>query len=282
MVKWYNSLETKLTVSFLVLILLVSMSTFAFTVHEAKTAITDQMKEELILTAKIMSSQIDGDLLSQINLKEDTENEAFMQIYRKLDELRGDNTDIITYVYIMKLDGEGNVRFVVDVDYIEDGIVDVYADQLYEDAPIEDIKMGMLAPYVSAKPYTDEWGTFLTGYSPIYDSNGNIVGVLGVDFDIATVKEKQDFLSSLVYYILIGSILAASSVIMYFSRTIIKDLNSITKVARSISNGELNVDLPTIKSKSEIYELNEGMKSVLAVVEFLTDEVDGNSKEGDQ
>ena len=142
--------------------------------------------------------------------------------------------------------------------------------------------MGMLAPYVSAKPYTDEWGTFLTGYSPIYDSNGNIVGVLGVDFDIATVKEKQDFLSSLVYYILIGSILAASSVIMYFSRTIIKDLNSITKVARSISNGELNVDLPTIKSKSEIYELNEGMKSVLAVVEFLTDEVDGNSKEGDQ
>jgi methyl-accepting chemotaxis protein len=69
---------------------------------------------------------------------------------------------------------------------------------------------------------------------------------------------------------------------MYFSRTIIKDLNSITKVARSISNGELNVDLPTIKSKSEIYELNEGMRSVLAVVEFLTDEVDGKSKEGDQ
>ncbi|AFV25247.1 histidine kinase, HAMP region [Methanolobus psychrophilus R15] len=282
MVKWYNSLETKLTVSFMVLILLVSMSTFAFTVHEAKTAITDQMKEELFLTAKIMSSQIDGDLLNQINVKEDTENEAFMQVYQKLEDLRGDNTDIITYVYIMRLDGEGNARFIVDADYLEDGIIDVYADQLYEDAPIEDINMGMLEPYVSEEPYTDEWGTFMTGYSPIYDSNGNIAGVLGVDFDIATVKEKQDFLSSLVYYILIGSILAASSVVMYFSRTIIKDLNSITKVAKSISDGELNVDLPTIKSKSEIYELNEGMRSVLAVVEFLTDEVDGKSKEGDQ
>ncbi|WP_094228751.1 HAMP domain-containing protein [Methanolobus psychrotolerans] len=280
MVKWYNSLETKLTVSFLVLILLVSMSTFSFTVQEAKTAITDQMKEELILSANIMSSQVDGDLLNQIHGEGDTENEAFIQVYKKLDELRGDNTDIITYLYVLRLDDEGNARFIVDVDYLEDGIVDVYADDLYEDAPIEDIEKGMVGPHASDEPYTDEWGTFMTGYAPIYDSDGNVAGVLGVDFDIATVKEKQDFLSSLVYYILVGSILAATSVILYFSRTIIKELNSITKVANSISNGELNVDLPEIKSKSEIYELNEGMRSVLAVVEFLTDEVEQNSIEG--
>lgn len=282
MVKWYNSLETKLTASFMILILLVSLSTFAFTVHEAKTAITDQMKEELVLTAKIMSSQIDGDLLQEINGEEDTENEAFMEVYRKLDQLRGDNTEIITYLYIMRVDEEGNARFIVDVDYHEDGIIDVYAGQLYEDAPLEDIQKGSLAPYASEEPYTDEWGTFMTGYAPIYDSNGTVAGILGVDFDIATVRQKQDFLSSLVYYILIGSVLAATTVILYFSRTIIKDLNSITKVARSISNGELNVELPDIRSRSEIYELNEGMRSVLAVVEFLTDEVEGSSKEGGQ
>lgn len=274
MIKWYNSLGTKLTVSFLLLILFVSLGTFFFTVHEAKTAITDQMKEELILTAKVMSSQIDGDLLYQINGKEDTENEAFVQIYQKLDGLRGDNGDIITYLNVMRLDEEGNARFIVDVDYLEDGAVDVYADQLYEDAPIEDIKQGLVAPHVSAEPYTDEWGTFMTGYAPIYDSSDNVAGVLGVDLDIATVKQKQDFLSSLVYYILFGSILAATLVILYFSLTIIKDLNSITKVANSISNGNLEVDLPVIRSRSEIYELNEGMKSVLAVVEFLTDEVE--------
>lgn len=278
--KWYNSLQTKLTVSFLVLILLVSMSTFFFTVQEAKMAITDQMKEELSLTANIMSSQIDGDLLNQINTEEDTENEAFMQVYQKLDELRGDNTDIITYLYIMRLDDEGNARFIVDVDYLEDGTIDVYANQLYEDAPVEDIQKGLNGPHVSPEPYTDEWGTFMTGYAPIYGSAGNVVGVLGVDFDIATVKQKQDFLSSLVYYILIGSILAATSVILYFSSTIIRELNSITRVANSISKGELNVELPAIKSKSEIYELNEGMKSVLAVVEFLTDEVENISNEG--
>jgi hypothetical protein len=281
MVKWYNSLETKLTVSFLVLILLVSMSTFSFTVHEAKTAITDQMKEELVLTADIMAGQVDGDLLNQLNVAEDTENEAFMQVYQKLNELRGDNGNLITYAYIVRMDGERNAKFIVDANYLlEGGIIDVYVDQLYEDAPIEDIEIGMVAPHASNEPYTDEWGTFMTGYAPIYDSDGNVAGVLGVDFDVATVIEKQDFLSSLVYYILIGSILAATSVILYFSRTIIKELNSITKVANSISKGDLNVELPEIKSKSEIYELNEGMKSVLAVVEFLSDEVEQNPIEG--
>jgi adenylate cyclase len=256
------------------------MSTFAFTVQEAKTAITDQMKEELSLTANIMSSQVDGDLLNQIHGEDDTENEAFMQVYEKLDTLRGDNTDIITYLYIMRLDDEGNARFIVDANYLEDGVIDVYAGEIYEDAPIEDIKKGLIGSHVSDEPYTDEWGTFMTGYAPVYDSDGNVAGVLGVDFDIATVKEKQDFLSSLVYYILIGSILAATSVILYFSRTIIKELDSITKIANSISNGELNVELPLIKSRSEIYELNEGMRSVLAVVEFLTDEFEQNSNEG--
>lgn len=280
MVKWYNSLETKLTVSFLVLILLVSMSTFFFTVQEAKTAITDQMKEELSLTANIMSSQVEGDLLNQINTEDDTENEAFMQVYERLDELRGDNGDLITYLYIMRLDDEGNVRFIVDVDYLEDGEIDIYANDIYEDAPVEDIQEGLKGLYVSPEPYTDEWGTFMTGYAPIYDSDGNVAGVLGVDFDIATVKEKQDFLSSLVYYILIGSIIAATSVILYFSSTLIKELNSITRVANSISDGNLDVELPVIKSRSEIYELNEGMKSVLAVVEFLTDEAQNTSVEG--
>lgn len=278
MVKWYNSLGTKLTVSFMILIIFVSMGTFLFTVQEAKSALTDQMKEELVLTAKVMSSQIDGDLLYQIKGKEATENEAFMQIYHKLGELQGDNGDIIAYLYVMRLDEQGNARFIVDGAYLGDGVIDVYADQLYEDAPVEDIKKGLAAPHVSEEPYTDEWGTFMTGYAPIYDSNGNVSGVLGVDFDIATVKQKQDFLSSLVYYVLFGSILAATSVILYFSLTIIKDLNSITKVAENISNGELDIELPVIKSKSEIYELNEGMKSVFAAIEFLSGEAEKNSK----
>ena len=37
-------------------------------------------------------------------------------------------------------------------------------------------------PAVDDVPYEDEWGRFYSAYSPIYDSNGNIVAVLAVDF----------------------------------------------------------------------------------------------------
>ena len=35
---------------------------------------------------------------------------------------------------------------------------------------------------VDEKPYTDRWGTFYSAFSPIYNSSGVIVGIVGVDF----------------------------------------------------------------------------------------------------
>jgi hypothetical protein len=31
------------------------------------------------------------------------------------------------------------------------------------------------------KPYIDKWGSFISGEAPIYDANGNVVAIFGVD-----------------------------------------------------------------------------------------------------
>ena len=88
---------------------------------------------------------------------------------------------------------------------------------------------------------------------------------------VEKVLDKQKFIGSLVYIIMGASIMIAGLIILFFSRTIIKDIKSLTTAAGRISQGELDVQLPEIKSKNEIYELNEGLKSVVAAVEFLRD-----------
>jgi adenylate cyclase len=269
-----KSLQTQLTVSFLTLIIFVTSVTFFFTVNEAKKSITDQMREELALTASIMASQVDGDLLNAIKSTEDTAGKEFMEVYENLNSLRGENADLIVYLYTMRIDESGDARFIVDADYLKDdgsGEIDVAANEFYEDAPVDEIKLGMTKALASNEPYTDEWGTFMSGYAPIKDSAGNVAGVLGLDFDIKTVQEKQDFLSSLIYYVIGFAIFMAALVILYFSGTIIKDLNKMTRVARELSEGNIDVELPEIKTKNEIYELNESLKSVFAAVEFLQD-----------
>lgn len=280
MVKFFKSLQTQLTLGFLILIVLVAGLTFYFVVDEAKQALTAQMREELELSADIMGRQINGDLLNQIHSAEDTENEAFMALVDQMWELRGDNNgDLIIYAYIFQIYEDDTLVFAVDSDYMsDDGEIDVYAHDVYEDADLDLVKEGLKGPVSTAEPYTDEWGTFMTGYAPIYDSDGNAIAILGVDMDIATVKDKQDFLSSLVYYVMGGAILLSVLAIFYFSTTVIKDLNALTKAANKISQGNVNVKIPEIKAENEVREMGESLKAVLAAVDFLREQLGMNKK----
>lgn len=58
---------------------------------------------------------------------------------------------------------------------------------------------------------------------------------------------------------------------VFISLIITKPLTQLTDVSNKISEGNLDVTLPEIKTKDEIYDLNESMKGVLAAVELLTD-----------
>lgn len=149
---------------------------------------------------------------------------------------------------------DDQVLFAVDADYPkDDGTVDVYVDDAYEDAPAEDTKHGLQGLCATKELYTDkeadEGESFMTGYVPIRNSAGEVVGVLGVDFDVSTVKQKQDFLGSLIYSVLGAAIIIASLVALYFGGTLIRELSKRTKVARELLAGNLNVTLLTIGSR---------------------------------
>lgn len=140
---------------------------------------------------------------------------------------------------------------------------------------------GFHAPDASSEFYTDKWGTFLSGYAPIRDEEGKTVALIGVDMKVEKVLAKQQFIGSLIYIIIGASIIFAGLIILFFSRTIIKDIKNLTRVSKKISRGDLDIQLPLIKSKNEIYELNEALKSVIAAVEFLKDHAEEQQKEQD-
>src|SRR6185312_12718404 len=43
---------------------------------------------------------------------------------------------------------------------------------------------------VEDKPYSDEWGTFLSAYAPIYNGRQEMVGIVGVDIDGSDFIER--------------------------------------------------------------------------------------------
>lgn len=62
------------------------------------------------------------------------------------------------------------------------------------------------------------------------------------------------------------------------ANTISHPIRKLTKVANVISEGNVDVDIPQIKTRDEIYDLAESLKAVLAAVDFFRDELGMNNE----
>ncbi|MES2573205.1 MAG: hypothetical protein V4710_24490, partial [Verrucomicrobiota bacterium] len=44
---------------------------------------------------------------------------------------------------------------------------------------------------VDSEPYTDTWGTYYSGYAPFFDSEGKMVGTIGMDLETTGFRERM-------------------------------------------------------------------------------------------
>ncbi|NYT06250.1 MAG: HAMP domain-containing protein, partial [Methanomicrobiales archaeon] len=193
------------TLLLILLILVVSVGTVYVVTTEAREALQDTVRDELMSIACVAASQIDGDMLSLIgNGDEDTEE--FVRIRDQLRRIRDAAPDLL-YVYTMRKNGD-SVEFVVDADYgfAEDAAA---IGEPYPEAEPE-LHAGFAAPSVDSEFTTDQWGTVLSGFSPIRDASGTVVGIVGVDMDSTTVLEKLDFLN-FAFYILVFFLMSSGA-----------------------------------------------------------------------
>jgi len=260
-----NSIQTKLTISFIVLILVISSLTFVYTYGETKDALKETTRDELQALATVIATQIDGDALQKLTLGDENTTE-FIAIRDQLAAMRDANEEIL-YVYTMRMDGD-SVRFIVDADYgtTDDGAA---IDEAY-DVTTAALLGGFAGPTADETFYTDQWGTLLSGYAPVRNSNGDIVAIVGVDMDSSRVLARQDFVGSTIYMVIGVSILIAGCLVALFSRTIIRDIKKLNATANEISTGNTNVNVD-VERNDEIGELAESFGRMVASLKIMMD-----------
>jgi len=264
MAKFFNNLQVKLTASFIILILVISGLTFFYTFNETKNALKNILQGELKAVACVVASQINGDAFAKIKAG-DEKKPAFTAIRDAIYKAQKSNPDI-KYIYTYRANNEKSIKFVIDAEYgiSKDaaGIEEVYTDITPE--MIEGLKQTIVENTFS----TDKWGTFLSGYAPIKDSKGQLVGAVGVDMLSKTVIEKEKFIGFTLLIIFIIAVLIAGLIILYFSGTIIRDIKKLNKVANDISTGSMDVHMD-VKRNDEIGELAESFGRMVASLKIM-------------
>lgn len=261
--KWTHSIITKLTIAFVALVLVISGLTFVYTYNETKEALLNQMQDELVDMSQVFASRVDGNTVMTLHPgDEGTAN--FTQLREMLFDMR-ESSSYLAYSYILTIK-DGSVYFVVDD---TNGISQDAANigDLYESPDTARIIAALVGPTTSTAIYSDEWGSFLSGYAPIYDSNGKAVAVMAIDMDASTVLRNQDFIGSTIYVIMGISVLFAGAIVALFALTMSRDIKKLNVAAEKISKGDLTAEVE-VKRKDEIGALAESFGRMLASLKF--------------
>ena len=149
---------------------------------ESSEAMKDLIRNRMLDISNTAASMIDGDTLRDIQA-EDLNTPEYQEILKTLTYYQ-DNINL-KYIYCIRDMGDKNFVFTIDPtveDPGEFGEPIVYTDALYS------ASRGTAA--VDKDPYSDRWGRFYSSYSPVFDSNHDVAGIVAVDFS-ADWYDKQ-------------------------------------------------------------------------------------------
>jgi two-component system, sensor histidine kinase len=163
----------------------------------SRSALREEIRERLRAVAATAAMQFDAETLASIHRPDDMRTPAFMQVVHTLDAVR-QTIPGIRYAYIFRRTADPDVvEFVADADSLaeamesdvnEDGIISPdeepsYPGDAYDVSTIPMLRSGeaFIRPSTDMDVTVDQWGTLISGYAPIRDRNGIVVGVLGID-----------------------------------------------------------------------------------------------------
>ncbi|MBQ7488033.1 MAG: hypothetical protein IJT77_11125, partial [Clostridia bacterium] len=142
---------------------------------QARKATKTQINERMLDIVNTAASMLDGDVLKRLTA-EDVDTPEYQAVLHTLIRFR-DNINL-DYIYYVRDMGNRTFTFGIDPDPIAPGAFGspvVYTDALYA------ASQGI--PSVDEKPYEDAWGRFYSAFSPVFDSEGKVAGVVTADFD---------------------------------------------------------------------------------------------------
>jgi len=232
-------IHKKLFLSHFLAVLLVSGSIGTYFYISAENSLINNLQDRLKYSAALISQTIDAGRLEEINDKTDVSRAEYQEYLNLLRTFRRTNPDI-AYLYIMrKIDNK--VFFVIDSDETDGQAMP--GEEYTQNVPT--LKEGFLKSSVDNKVYTDQWGSFMSGYSPVRNSKGRYL--VGIDMRATEVENKLHKLR------ISGIISLAFSIILaaFFSRFLSSHFNNpiqlLVSQCSSIAKGRLGeqIDVQT-------------------------------------
>ena len=272
-----KKLQIKILFFFTVFILMLSAVTTVLSVRKSQEVALTIFTSEGESYAKKAVSLIDGDKFEALSKSLDENDQYYektrLELYRMWEE-----TSLI-YLYTIASYGDGNYLYIIDgsgekgsetFSALGDEVdPDDYGSFFFE---TWETKTRQKTPLEKS-----DWGYLVSVYEPIMNSRGDMVGIIGCDFDAESLYESLK--SQIIGQIVLGILFAAAGVGIMFLlvRPIFVRLGSISEILGVLARGEGNLSSRIkIKRNDEIDNMaglfNETMDRICELIFLIKDQ----------
>ena len=252
-----KSIQNRLILYFLILCLTINIFVGFMQYKNSTERMMSDIKtrvEELAIAASLL---VDGNKHSLLQGKDDQNTDTYNEIRDILGNFQSKAN--VAYIYTLREIDENTTEFIVDASQDEP------AQLGYEYDYLPAMRMAFKGKVNSDEElYTDEWGTFLSGYAPVFDSSGKVDSIVGVDIDaLYIINQKKEINNEIIFNILL-SIFITVLLALFLARSIVKPIRFLVHKFENLSEsgGDLTNKI-SINTEDELQDLGDALNKII-------------------
>ena len=207
---------------------------------------------KLFAVSTTSASFIDGDEHRKITSEEDPKYIKYVEPMRKILASAG-----LTYHYTIVPIEDNKIRYVLDA---TEGSEHSPAGSTEENPEVESERLNLVMKTGQASlsdiQEFDIWGQLKVGSAPIFDSKGQVAGLLGADVNISLINAKMNQAMLMIFGIGVIALLLATWVSLIITRRFIEPIDRIKQAALEVAAGKFGVEVH-VANPRELKELAE-------------------------
>ncbi len=257
-------------VSIMAIFLLSNIVLGVFVYKKASQMLNQQIKKQTEGLASSTAALIDGSIVASVQ-SGDENNEEYMKVCNILTSVL--KSSGVEYVYTVRKASGGKLEYAVDSQTSDQCNI---GDE-YEDTTVEEALKGNVVS--SKEPYTDDYGTHISSYSPIYDNN-QVVGAVGVDISVDSVKKQTGALIQSIVLICIITMIISTLLLMTIGRALGRKFALLNDKIVELTNGEGDLTRTVEISSGDEFEVIAG--SINELIRYIREMLLSIRNESDQ
>lgn len=267
-----KGIQGKLIISFVILIFIINLVTGVVQYKSSNEREFQNTRQDVLKLAAAAALLIDGDSHQKLTKEQDQLSDTFKEIKTKMQSFQKETG--IEYIYTLVQSGDDKTRFIIDAAETDPTELGYEYDYL---PAMESAFNGTAS--ADEHMYKDEWGTFLSGYAPVKNSDGEIVAIVGLDIDVSDiVAQKTKLIRGIAINIIVSMILAVLLSTL-LSRKIVKPVHYLVERFKelSLAGGDLTKRIE-INTGDELETLSNAVTDFIGNIRDIVQQIIQNSE----